>query len=347
MSPIPLDEIVPFGTRVKTAESEWGFGDARWQGGMGRVYEVFETQAPFRHGALKMLRPDRAAAAAAFEREIKRIENAVAGKHGPAFYGRGSFEGQPFVIMQFADPVPTGLGIREALPFIDGIAEGLATLQENGYCHGDVKAHNMGLLDGIPGLLDLGSSRPLVPQVESDVLTYTPGLAAPELATNGLAAPWIDVYGLATAHNEILSPKALEVYSPAIRAGMDLRPDKRLPSALAFKERTHACYKTYRRQKLRTRLMRTAEIVLTATLTASTCLYFVSANKHEFRERTCERLQATSVALAYLRTGRFYHDEGDMAKAKEHFKAAADLGSEEAREILRLMEQAEQADANK
>lgn len=95
MNTIPLDEIVPFGTKVvcrdEAGETEWTFGDAIRQGGTGRVYEVFECRVPFRHGAIKLLRPDRDDAAAFFDREGERLMGRVAGEHGPKFFGRGTF----------------------------------------------------------------------------------------------------------------------------------------------------------------------------------------------------------------------------------------------------------------
>ena len=52
--------------------------------------EVSECRAPFRHGAIKLLRPDRDDAAAAFDREGERLKNRVAGAHVPKFFGLGA-----------------------------------------------------------------------------------------------------------------------------------------------------------------------------------------------------------------------------------------------------------------
>ena len=250
-TPIPLDEIVPCGTKVvcrdETGETEWTFGDFIKQGGTGRVYEVSECRVPFRHGAIKLLRPDRDDAAAAFDREGERLKGRVAGEHGPKFFGRGAFRGRPFVIMELAKPIRRGLGVREALKFADGLADGLAALHANGFCHGDIKPHNLGLLDGRPGLLDFGSVRPIIPDATSGDVTRTPGYSAPELEDSGCAAPWVDVYGLAATLNEILSPKALDAFAPVLRAGMDLRAEVRLQTPKAFASAMHGCHRAHRR----------------------------------------------------------------------------------------------------
>lgn len=251
MSTIPLDEIVPFGTKVvcrdEAGETEWTFGDAIRQGGTGRVYEVFECRVPFRHGAIKLLRPDRDDAAASFDREGERLMGRVAGEHGPKFFGRGTFRGRPFVIMEFARPIRRGLGIREALTFVDELADGLTALHANGFCHGDIKPHNLGLFDGRPGLLDFGSVRPIIPDATSGDVTRTPGYSAPELEDNGCAAPWVDVYGLAATLNEILSPKALDAFAPVLRAGMDLRAEARIQTPEEFASAMHGCHRAHRR----------------------------------------------------------------------------------------------------
>ena len=252
-TPIPLDEIVPCGTKVvcrdEAGETEWTFGDFIKQGGTGRVYEVSECRVPFRHGAIKLLRPDRDDAAAAFDREGERLKNRVAGAHGPKFFGRGTFRGRPFVIMELAKPIRRGLGVREVLEFVDGLAEGLSTLHANGFCHGDIKPHNLGILDGRPGLLDFGSLRPIIPDGTSGDVTRTPGYSAPELEESGCAAPWVDVYGLATTLNEILSPKALDAFAPVLRAGSDLRAEARIQTPAEFAAAMHDCHKAHHRFK--------------------------------------------------------------------------------------------------
>ena len=250
MNTIPLDEIVPFGTKVvcrdEAGVAEWTFGDAIRQGGTGRVYEVFECRIPFRHGAIKLLRPDRDDAAAAFNREGERLMGRVAGEHGPMFFGRGTFRGRPFVIMEFARPIRRGLSIREALTFVDELADGLSTLHANGFCHGDIKPYNLGLFDGRPGLLDFGSVRPIIPDGTSGNVTRTPGYSAPELEDNGCAAPWVDVYGLAATLNEILSPKALDAFASVLRAGMHLRAEARIQTPKEFASTMHGCHRAHR-----------------------------------------------------------------------------------------------------
>ena len=270
---IPLDEIVPCGTKVSIGGSEWAFGDFIKQGGTGIVYAVDETRAPFRHGVIKILRPDRQSAAESFDREIVRLRERIAGERGPEFFGAGTFRGQPCVVMRRGETVPDGMGIREALRFVDDLADGLMAMKSNGYCHGDVKRINLCLFDGRAGILDLGSARRIVPDGSSEEVTYTPGYAAPEQTDGASAAPWFDVYGAAVTLNEILGQPALAVYSPAIRAGMDLRPGKRLPSAADFAAAMHDCHKEYRRQRAFSILVRVVTHSLVAALVAALFIF--------------------------------------------------------------------------
>jgi len=341
--PIPLDEIIPCGTKVACSEdgleTEWAFGDAIRQGGIGRVYAVIETRAPFRRGALKMLRPDREDAAAAFKREIERIKSRVAGEQGPAFYGRGTFRGRPFVIMEYGEPIDTDIGIRETLPLVDEIAKGLSTIHGNGFCHGDIKFHNLGSTDGHPKILDFGSIRSLIPQEKNEDLTRTPGIAAPELEENGCAAPWIDVYGLATTLNEILSSAALEVYSPAIRAGMDLRPEVRLQSPAELSAAMHDCYRAHRQRKLRMKIIRATTHLLVAGIAVAVSFQTAAASKRQFREKVIPRHLAVMSALSEKRLGRDAYINSNRAEAVRHFRNARDLGDRQAEKILRLMDE--------
>ena len=90
---IPLDEIVPCGTKVSIGGSEWAFGDFIKQGGTGIVYAVDETRPPFRRGVIKILRPDRQDAAESFDREIVRLRERIAGErnfHAQKFQYPGS-----------------------------------------------------------------------------------------------------------------------------------------------------------------------------------------------------------------------------------------------------------------
>lgn len=340
--PLSLDEIIPHGTivhaRARTGESDWALGDALKQGGMGIVYEVTETHAPFRRGVLKTPRPDRDFSRDAFDREAGRLEARLAGEHGPRFYGRGTFGGRPFIIMQFAGPIRDNLGIREALDFADDVADGLSTLQENRFCHGDVKPHNLGMIDGRPALLDFGSIRPLVPETAAEEITRTPGYAAPELEENGGAAPWVDNYGLATTLNAQLSPAALDAYSTVLRAAMDLRPEVRIESPAVFKAAMHARYKEYRRQRLRAVLIRAATHLLAVFGGIVLCL--IAVNKRQFRDRTAEVCFAEASAMTELRLGRYAFDRNDRADAITHFSNAVRIGKR-AERILQLLKAAE------
>lgn len=87
------------------------------------------------------------------------------------------------------------------------------------------------------------------------------------------AAPWFDVYGAAVTLNEILGQPALAVYSPAIRAGMDLRPGKRLSSAADFAAAMHNCHKEYRRQRAFSILVRVVTHSLVAALVAALFIF--------------------------------------------------------------------------
>jgi len=336
---MPLEELFPFGAATAAGGTRWEFGDTVRKGGMGVVCEVFETRAPFRHGALKTPRPDRPDAANPFEREITRLKDRVAGKYGPEHYCDGTVYGRRFVIMEWADPLATGLGAEEALPLVDGVTEGLSILHANNLCHGDVKFLNLGQANKTPKILDLGSLRRIVPDGQAEVITHTPGLSAPELAANGCAAPWIDVYGFACALNEILGDEALEIYSPAIRMGMDLRTGKRLGTAKELREAVHACHKAYRQRKLRTMTIRATTHLLVAGVAVGVTV-IVSANRKErLNVEAAKSMQCETATLTELKLGKLAFQASNTVEAIESFRRAKAYGESAAR-ILRLIEKA-------
>jgi len=346
MNGIPLDELIPVGSRlachdsdIPDGDSEWDFGDAILQGGTGRVYELFETHPPFRRAVIKMLRPDKTddEHVTDFKREGQRLKERIAGDGAPRCYGIGTHGGVHYIIMQRGDPLRRNLDVADTVVFVDDLAECLSTLHANGYCHGDVKPHNLCLLNGRPSLLDLGAVRKLIPDGTAESIARTPGYSPPELAEGACAAPWIDVFGMAVTLNEILSDEALDVFSPAIRAGMDPRPEARLQTPAALCAAVHKCYDDHRRQKKRAIVTR----VITHTLVAGVAVgvtVIVSANRKEHHsDKAVKCLQCETATMMELNLGKLALQASNAVDAVESFRRAKAYGETAAR-ILRLIE---------
>ncbi len=186
-------------------------------------------------------------------------------------------EGRPFLVMELVNGPSLAqvlrergrLPVREALPILRAIAEGLGALHEAGLIHGDVKPSNVLLGPGrVVKLTDMGLSQ-LLCENPGGVVRGTPSYMPPERA-RGLALPREllprqDVYALAVTAFEMLTgrrpfvssrpdvlidahastepPRASEVcpeLTPAfdgpLAAAMEKDPERRTETPLALVE---------------------------------------------------------------------------------------------------------------
>lgn len=343
MTALPLDAIIPFGTRVmglgRNGEaSEWCVGEAVRMGGSSVVYKVFERHRPCRFAAMKVLRPDKPELAANIIRETDAFRSRLLGRHGPEFHACGFLGGLPFIIMEWADPAPRNVPVGRVMPIVDGMTASVTLLHERKLCHGDLKPGNVGLVNGEVKLLDLGSLRSFLPGESDGPLLLTPGYCAPEQLEGDCATPWADVYGIAATLAELLSADARAAFSKTLLDGMNPRAERRIDSPDDFRRAMADCFRTFRRNRLRTLVSRTLSFVLTVSTTAATCMQIVSSEKRRTRIEAVRGWETAAASLACLRAGARLCHEGHTNAAVRCFRDAADLGSKEARDILDLMD---------
>jgi hypothetical protein len=141
-----------------------------------------------------------------------------------------------------------GLDVDDAVEYVGQACEALAYVHEQNVIHRDVKPSNLILGDHGVVLVDFGIARPVTEHEETATVGIgTPGYMAPEILAGGVASPHSDVYSLAATLWALLAGRAprygvrgppcegldprLEV---TLRAGLELDPQRRIPSAEAF-----------------------------------------------------------------------------------------------------------------
>jgi hypothetical protein len=141
-----------------------------------------------------------------------------------------------------------GLDADDAVEYVRQACVALAYVHEQNVIHRDVKPSNLILGDRGVVLVDFGIARPVVEGEESATVGIgTPGYMAPEILAGGVASPHSDVYSLAATLWALLAGRAprygergapcegLEArLESTLRAGLELDPQRRIPSAETF-----------------------------------------------------------------------------------------------------------------
>jgi serine/threonine protein kinase len=169
-------------------------------------------------------------------------------------------EGGQYLVMELVDGTDLagtlrergapGLGVEEALRHAAQACEALQYVHEQQIVHRDVKPQN--LIESAAGtvLVDFGVAREVTGAEAGTRAIGTPQYMAPEVLMGEGISPRADVYGLAATVWTLLSGRAPSYHdqtrlaedvpgvSPelesALRAGLELHPDRRIASAAAF-----------------------------------------------------------------------------------------------------------------
>ncbi|MCD9881107.1 serine/threonine-protein kinase [Streptomyces guryensis] len=188
------------------------------QGGMGRVYEAWDT-ALDRSVAVKLLSGWAAESPSAVDRFRREAQAAarISSRNAVVVYDVGVEGGQPYLVMERLDGVPLNRILRaSAGPLPDdvvravvwGMCAGLAAAHQVGIVHRDVKPGNVFLCrDGRVVLVDFGIARliesGMLPQ--ADMFVGTPVYMAPEAVRGLTVGPQADLYGLGCVMYRMLS----------------------------------------------------------------------------------------------------------------------------------------------
>jgi tRNA A-37 threonylcarbamoyl transferase component Bud32/dienelactone hydrolase len=188
------------------------------RGGMATVYLARDLKH-HRHVAIKVIRPDLAAALGA-ERFLREIE-IVAGLRHPhilPLYDSGDAQGHLYYVMPFAEGETLRarlerekqLPVADALRIVREVADALAYAHEHSVVHRDIKPENILLEASHAVVADFGIAR-AVGEVGGDRLTSigvslgTPTYMSPEQATGEEVDARSDLYSLACVLFELLA----------------------------------------------------------------------------------------------------------------------------------------------
>ncbi|HTM20411.1 MAG TPA: serine/threonine-protein kinase, partial [Kofleriaceae bacterium] len=197
-------------------------------GGMGAVYRARDPQLG-RDVALKLLRPDRAAAGETHDRLLREAQAAarLSHPHVVAIYEAGSHGDQIYLAMELVDgrtlrawQAEPGRNWRAIVAAYAGAGRGLAAAHRAGLVHRDFKPDNVLVgADGRARITDFGlaaADEQAVPDtsgtaaIESPLLSAdgaligTPAYMAPEQLAHRAAGPAADQFGFCVSLYEAL-----------------------------------------------------------------------------------------------------------------------------------------------
>jgi len=178
------------------------------QGGMGRVYRVFDTRIK-EEVALKLLRPE----VGAHPRTIERFQNEIrlarkiVHKSVCRMFDMGEEKGNQFITMEYVAGEDLKSFIRRAAPLNTGkavflareIAEGLAEAHKLGVMHRDLKPGNIMIdKEGNAKIMDFGIARTLSGEgtTAEGMVVGTPEYMSPEQVEGKPADQRSDIYSL-------------------------------------------------------------------------------------------------------------------------------------------------------
>lgn len=203
----------------------------------GTVWRVRETAAPFRIGALKIHDgPKTTATDEDFRRERDFVVRQLIGGFMPECYYSGeTADGTPYFVMQRADKLPRKLDRKDLKRVIDRVAAALQLLHRLGWLHCDVKRENIGLVDGVPVLLDFGSLHETAAAKEHPERVGTWLSMAPEVRDELMLDERADVYSLAVAFRGLCRNRDRRFFESLIVRSLDNNPLKRPQTMAAFR----------------------------------------------------------------------------------------------------------------
>ena len=227
---------------------EWRIVAFLGRGLSAEVYRV--TNLRFGHeGALKLLTDGSRGLKERFLAEADAIRF-LSIKALPHFMGSGEFEGMPFYVMEYLQPLPEPMPRREVPAFMNKVAKAVQMLHDAGYIHRDLKPGNiLRRSNGEPVLIDLGLIKKRSMGTTDPVVRHGRGIsfidgkpvgvgtldyAAPEQLLKGEATVQSDIFAMGKMLRKLYEGRPPNSVKKIIRRATRELPGDRYASADEF-----------------------------------------------------------------------------------------------------------------
>ena len=234
--------VIPLGTSI----SGWRVVAFVGKGRSAEVYRVVNS-AMGGEAALKLLIDGSRGLAERFRLEMDVVRTLPL-QSLPRFFGDGVFDGRPYYLMEYLQPLILPLPRREIVPFVSALARAVGDLHSAGYLHRDLKPANiLRRRNGEPVLIDLGLVKRIggadAASPEPSGVSYidgrrvvvgTPGFAAPEQLISGEASFRSDVFALGEMLKACGGKNLGHAARRVIRFATMADPEERYPDAATF-----------------------------------------------------------------------------------------------------------------
>ena len=239
----PRGRLAP-GARI----GEWRVSAFLGAGLSAEVYRV--TNVRFvQEGALKLLVDDTRGLKERFFTEADAIRF-LSLRALPRYMGSGEYDGMPFYVMEYLQPLPCPMPRGEVAGFMNRVAKAVQQLHDAGYIHRDLKPGNiLRRENGEPVLIDLGLIKRRGTGVTDPVVRHGRGVsiidgkpvgvgtldyAAPEQLLKGEATVQSDVFALGKILRGMYDGRPPGNVKPIIRRATRELPEDRYGSANEF-----------------------------------------------------------------------------------------------------------------
>lgn len=168
----------------------------------------------------------------------------------PRFMGSGEFEGAPYYVMEYLQPLPEPMPRADVPRFVIRLAKAVQALHDAGYIHRDLKPSNiLRRAGGDPVLIDLGLVKRRGTATADSIVRHGRGVsiidghpvgvgtldyAAPEQLLKGEASVQSDVFALGKVLLALYEGRPPQSVRPVIRRATREAPSDRYASAADF-----------------------------------------------------------------------------------------------------------------
>lgn len=309
-------------------------------GQSGEVYEVRETRAPFRHGALKILRgPKVRIGRWDFLREVCIVSAQPIPGRMPAFFTFGRWqETIPYFVMEFAEKLPERFSPKEFEVFIDSLAESVHLLSRVKFLHNDIKPGNLGIINGKPVLLDFGCACRIRKAASHRMWIGTPYYTAPEVKDGGVVSLVSNIYSIGMTMDEICPEPLQRIFGPLAHTAASIDAADRPQTIADFRRRLGEAITSYRSDAAHATRLDRFKIVVKRVGRTFVAFMMVMVLFCGLRYiLTLIRDQETIQNNTDFETARECHRRGDYTNEVRHLLPVATSNSRWKRQACRIL----------